>query len=245
MAQQGRNAQTDGRGVFTGVRYHHVFMAGGLLVEFVTKHSGGRMSEILAEKTGMDWYAVQVSVGFEKAAREALEERIERAMLSNEFGEILFPTEKVLDIKKGTKQLLERKLYPGYLFIQMRMSADSEGPPELRKEQEDLSAKCWHLVRRTRRINGFISGTSDKPLPLSAEEIKKIRRQIEEGEGREPTLQIYFATGDHVRIKDGPFVDFSGVVDSVNTERRRLTVLVMVLGRSTPVELDFDQVDKG
>ena len=108
-----------------------------------------------------------------------------------------------------------------------------------------MSAKCWHLVRRTRRINGFISGTSDKPLPLSAEEIKKIRRQIEEGEGREPTLQIYFATGDHVRIKDGPFVDFSGVVDSVNTERRRLTVLVMVLGRSTPVELDFDQVDKG
>ena len=203
------------------------------------------MSEILAEKTGMDWYAVQVSVGFEKAAREALEERIEQAMLNNEFGEILFPTEKVLDIKKGTKQLLERKLYPGYLFIQMRMSVDNDDPLELRKEQEDLSAKCWHLVRRTRRINGFISGTSDKPLPLSAEEIKKIRRQIEEGEGREPTLQVYFVTGDHVRIKDGPFVDFSGVVDSVNTERRRLTVLVMVLGRSTPVELDFDQVDKG
>ena len=199
------------------------------------------MSEIFSEKKGMNWYAVHVSVGFEKAAREALEENIDRREMREEFGEILYPTEKVLEIKKGSKQVTERKLYPGYLFIQMRMSADEKAV----LAEKELASKCWHLVRRTRRINGFISGTSDKPLPLTNEEIVKIRRQIEEGEDRGPKLQVYFATGDNVRIKEGPFMDFSGTVDSVNAERRRLSVLVMVLGRSTPVELDFDQVEKG
>ncbi len=184
------------------------------------------------ESGGMPWFVVKAAVGFEKGAREYLKTKIEESGFRENFGpEILMPVENVLTV--GTKKTTEKKLYPGYLFIQIR--TDGEGR---------MDDRCWHLVRRARKISGFISGASDAPIPLSDKEIGKIRRQMAELGGREPSLKARFAMGDTVRVKEGPFVDFTGTVENVNVERSRLKVLVMVLGRATPVELDFNQVDK-
>ena len=180
---------------------------------------------------GKLWYVAKAAVGFEKAARQFLRERIKQEHMEEHFGEIMMPVERIINV--GTKKATEKKLFPGYLFVQIR--TDSEGR---------MDDRCWHLVRRTRKISGFISGTSDAPIPLSEKEVKNIQRQMDELGNKEPSLRARFATGDTVRVKEGPFVDFTGTVESVNTERNRLTVMVMVLGRSTPVELDFSQVDK-
>ncbi|MGI9337262.1 MAG: transcription termination/antitermination protein NusG [Gammaproteobacteria bacterium] len=180
---------------------------------------------------GMSWYVAKAAVGFEKAARTFLEERIRQENMDEHFGEIMMPVEQVLSI--GTKKTTEKKLFPGYLFIQIRTDSDGR-----------MDDRCWHLVRRTRKISGFISGASDAPIPLSEREVKQIRRKMDELSNKEPSLQARFATGDTVRVKEGAFVDFTGTVESVNIDRSRLKVLVMVLGRATPVELDFNQVDK-
>lgn len=170
------------------------------------------------------WYALHVTSGFEHKARDQLLERIERNNMSGLFGEILLPIEKRLEIRRGQKKELEEKIFPGYLFVEMKMQPDA-----------------WHLVRRTRWINGFIGGSPDDPRALSEEEIGGIRARID-GSGR--PMHAKFMVGEHVRIKEGPFADFNGSVDSVNSERERLVVSVMVFGRATPVELDFDQVEK-
>ena len=180
-----------------------------------------------------NWYAVQVLVGFEKAVRENLLSRISEHGMQDRFGEILLPVERTLEIQNGKKKITERKLYPGYLFLEIAA-----------EENNNIRPECWHLVRRTRRVGNFISGALDAPAPLPKDVVEKIRRQMRDSYEKAPVMRAQFVTGDQVRIKEGPFSDFSGVVDAVNDERRRLTVLVMVFGRSTPVELDYGQADK-
>ena len=181
---------------------------------------------MMIEAPTRNWYALYVTTGFEKHARDALQERIARQNVGHKFGEILLPMEKRVEIKKGVKKETEERMFPGYLFIEMTMD------PE-----------CWHLVKGTRRVNGFIGGSPDNPQPLSEEEITSIRARIEMG-AEAQAMKARFAVGEQIRIKEGPFSDFTGVVETVHEERERLTVSVMVFGRSTPVELDFDHVDK-
>lgn len=197
------------------------------------------------EHSSKNWYAVQVLVGFEKAIKENLLDRIHDHGMEEHFGEILLPIERVMEIQNGKKKMNEKKLYPGYLFLQIAVEWDEE------MGQDRIRPECWHLVRRTRRVGDFISGSltvrkdEEKiPAPLARDVVEKIRRQMRDSFEKTPVMRAQFVTGDQVRIKEGPFSDFSGTVDAVNAERRRLTVMVMVFGRSTPVELDFTQVDK-
>lgn len=179
-------------------------------------------------REGMHWFAVHVAVGFESQVSEDLEKRFKREGLERKFGEILVPTEKIESLakpRKGREPVTERKLYPGYLFIQMRMDPET-----------------WHLVKNTRRVTGFIGGAREEPAALPEADIEDIRERIEAG--KKPTARGLFSVGGMVRVKEGPFSDFTGTVESVLDDRRRLTVSVMVFGRSTPVELAFDQVEK-
>lgn len=178
-----------------------------------------------------NWYALQVTTGYENKAYEFLKERIESSSLQNKFGQVLIPTEKRLEFRRGVKKEIEEKMFPGYLFVEI-----------MTEPNKPMDADCWHLVRKTRWINGFIGGAPDAPRPLSEPEVEAILKQI--GDKDSPTLRSRFVVGGQVHIKDGPFDDFSGTVQSVNNERERLTVAVMVFGRSTPVELDFSQVEK-
>lgn len=172
-----------------------------------------------------NWYALQVVAGFEKNARDNLTERIQRYSMGENFGEILLPLEKRLELRRGEKKELEEKMFPGYLFIEMAMK------PE-----------CWHLVCNTRWVRGFIGGEPEHPRPLTDSEIGGIRDRI--SSGTNVALRSKFTVGEQVRIKEGPFADFTGMVETISGERERLTVSVMVFGRSTPVELDFSQVEK-
>lgn len=172
------------------------------------------------------WYALQVTTGYEKHAYNSLMERVENNQMQDKFGQILIPTEKRFEFKRGVKKEIEEKIFPGYLFVEMEMDSI-----------------CWHLVMKTRWINSFIGGTAESPRHLSVEEITSIQSRIGDNASA-PTIRSRFVIGEQVHIKDGPFDDFNGTVESVNNERERLTVAVMVFGRSTPVELDFSQVEK-
>ena len=183
--------------------------------------------EMSEGEEGMEWFAVHVAVGFEGQVRDELEERFKKKF-PDRFGQILLPTEKIESLskpRKGRQPKLERNLYPGYLFIQMRMDPET-----------------WHLVKSTRRVTGFIGGARDEPAALQKRDMEIIHERI--AAGQKPKAVALFATGDMVRVKEGPFSDFTGAVDSVSPDRRRLTVSVMVFGRSTPVELAFEQVEK-
>lgn len=194
----------------------------------VAEGAAPESAESSAAREGMGWFAVHVAVGFESQVSEDLKERFAREGLMRKFGEILVPTEKIESLakpRKGREPVTERKLYPGYLFIQMRMDPET-----------------WHLVKNTRRVTGFIGGAREEPAALPENDIREIRERIEAG--LKPTARGLFETGDMVRVKEGPFSDFTGTVESVMADRRRLTVSVMVFGRSTPVELAFGQVEK-
>lgn len=174
------------------------------------------------------WYIVQAFSGFERRVKETLEQRIVDAGLQDSFGAILVPTEEVVEMKKGgKKQRSERKFFPGYVLIEMVMNDET-----------------WYLVRKTPRVSGFIGGTNDKPIPLNDKEVVKIQAQMEQGADK-PRPKIIFEPGEVVRVIDGPFKDFNGVVEEVNYEKSRLRVAVLIFGRSTPVELEFSQVEKG
>jgi len=161
------------------------------------------------------WYALHVKTGSERQAREQLQERIDRYNMCTSFGEILLPMEKTMEIKKGKKQQVEEKMFPGYLFVEMAMQ------PE-----------CWHLVKSTPKINGFIGGGSSDspPRSLSEQEMAVIRNRIEIGANK-PVVRSKFSVGEQVRIKEGPFSDFNGTVETVNNDRERLAVSVIVFGR--------------
>jgi len=174
----------------------------------------------------LKWYVVHAYSNFEHRVSEALKERIKRDGQETKFGEILVPTEEVVEMRDGQKRRSERKFYPGYVLVQMEMDETT-----------------WHLVRDVPKVLGFIGGTSDKPAAISEKEANRILQRVEEGVHK-PRPKVLFEPGQVVRVTHGPFNDFNGVVESVNYEKNRLQVAVQILGRSTPVELDFSQVEK-
>ncbi|URQ72412.1 transcription termination/antitermination protein NusG [SAR86 cluster bacterium] len=174
----------------------------------------------------MNWYVVQAYSGYETKVRDALIERINLAGLKEKFGEILVPTEQVVELKSGEKKKTERKFFPGYIIIEMDMDDDT-----------------WQLVKHTPRVSTFVGGTKEKPMPISKQEVDKIINRIEVGE-EAPRPKTLFEPGEVVRVCDGPFNDFSGVVEEVDYENSQVKVSVEILGRSTPVQLDFIQIEK-
>ena len=172
------------------------------------------------------WYVVHVYSGMEKSVHKALLERIERAGLQTSFGRILVPSEEVIEVKGGQKSITERRIFPGYVLVEM-----------------DLTDETWHLVKNTNRVTGFLGGSGNRPTPISEKEVEKILSQIEEG-GEKPRPKILFEVGETLRVKEGPFADFNGNVEEVNYEKSKVRVSVTIFGRATPVELDFSQVEK-
>jgi len=172
------------------------------------------------------WYVVHAYSNFEKKVKSGLEERIKLNGLEDKFGKILVPTEEVVEMKDGKKRSSERKFFPGYVLVQM-----------------DLDEETWHLVKSVPKVLGFIGGRSDQPAPITEEEANFILSRVEEGVDK-PRPKVLFEPGEVVRVVDGPFNDFNGVVENVNYEKSKLRVAVQILGRSTPVELEFTQVEK-
>jgi transcriptional antiterminator NusG len=172
------------------------------------------------------WYVVQAFSGFEAQVKRSLEERIARYEMQDHFGQILVPTEEVVEMKDGQKRKSERKFFPGYVLVQM-----------------DLNDEAWHLVKSVPRVLGFIGGSADKPAPISEKEADTILQRMQEG-AEKPRPKVLFEVGEMVRVVDGPFNDFNGVVEEVNYDKSRLLVAVQIFGRSTPVELEFHQVEK-
>ena len=173
------------------------------------------------------WYVVHAYSGFEKNVARSLAARIELSDLQEHFGKVLVPTEEVVEMRAGQKRRSERKFFPGYVLVEM-----------------DLNDDTWHLVKETPRVMGFIGGKADQPAPISDAEASAILDRVESGTDR-AMPKIVFEPGELVRVIDGPFNDFNGVVEEVNYDKSRLVVAVTIFGRSTPVELDFSQVEKG
>ena len=172
------------------------------------------------------WYIVHAYSNYEYKVKTSLEERVKLMGLEDKFGKILVPTEEVVEMKEGAKRSTERKFFPGYVLVQMEMDDET-----------------WHLVKQIPKVLGFIGGSSDRPAPITEKEANRILQRVLEGSDK-PQPKVLFEPGELVRVIDGPFNDFSGVVEQVNYEKNRLQVAVQILGRSTPVELDFGQVDK-
>lgn len=172
------------------------------------------------------WYIVHAYSGMEKAVERNIAERIARASMQDKFGRVLVPTEEVVEIKNGQRKTTERRLFPGYVFVEMIMDDDT-----------------WHLVKHTNKVTGFVGGAKNRPAPISEEEVQKIVSQMQEGTEK-PRHKVEFMVGEMVRVKEGPFTDFNGSVEDVNYEKSRVRVSVMIFGRSTPVELEFSQIEK-
>ena len=175
----------------------------------------------------LQWYVVHAYSNFEHKVKSSLIERVRRFGLESKFGEILVPTEEVVEMREGQRRKSERKFFPGYVLVQMEMNEDT-----------------WHLVKNTPKVMGFIGGTPDKPAPISDKEAEKILNRVTESVEK-PRPKTLFEPGEAVRVKEGPFADFQGVVEEVNYDKNRLRVAVLIFGRSTPVELEFSQVEKG
>ncbi|MBK9361250.1 MAG: transcription termination/antitermination protein NusG [Rubrivivax sp.] len=172
------------------------------------------------------WYIVHAYSGMEKAVERNLRERIDRAGMQDKFGRILVPTEEVVELKNGKKSVTERRIYPGYVLVEMLMADDT-----------------WHLVKHTSKVTGFIGGARNRPAPISEAEVAKIVSQMQEG-AEKPRPKVEWTVGELVRVKEGPFTDFNGAVEEVNYEKSKVRVSVTIFGRATPVELDFSQVEK-
>lgn len=172
------------------------------------------------------WYVVQAYSGYENHVKRTLEERIKRFGMEADFGEILVPTEEVVEMREGQKRRSERKFFPGYVLVNMEMNDET-----------------WHLVKDAPRVLGFIGGSGDRPAPISEREAQSIMQRMQEGVDK-PRPKVLFEPGEVVRVIEGPFNDFNGVVEEVDFEKNRLKVSVLIFGRSTPVELEFSQVEK-
>lgn len=181
------------------------------------------------------WYVVHAYSGFERPVERSLRERIARAGMEDRFGEILVPVEEVIEMRAGQKRRSERKFFPGYVLVQIETSGEGGG---LRIDDES-----WHLVKETPKVMGFIGGTADRPLPIKDSEADAILRRVQDGVEK-PRPKVLFEPGELVRVTEGPFNDFNGTVEEVNYEKNRLRVAVLIFGRSTPVELEFSQVEK-
>jgi len=173
------------------------------------------------------WYVVHAYSGYEKRVMQTLKESVRVHGMEDLFGDILVPVEEVVEIKSGQKRKSERKFFPGYVLVQMEMNDET-----------------WHLIKSTPRVLGFIGGTAEKPAPITEKEAETILQRVEEGVDK-PRPKTLFEPGEAVRVIDGPFSDFNGVVEEVNYDKNRLQVAVTIFGRSTPVELEFTQVEKG
>ena len=174
----------------------------------------------------LQWFVVHAYSNYEHKVKSSLIDRVRRAGLENKFGEILVPTEEVVEMREGQRRKSERKFFPGYVLVQMEMDDET-----------------WHLVKEVPKVLGFIGGSSDKPAPITEREAQAILNRVQEGVDK-PRPKILFEPGEVVRVTVGPFNDFSGVVEQVNYEKSKVRVAVQILGRSTPVELDFSQVEK-
>jgi len=183
------------------------------------------VSAFLGNDVELKWYIVHTYSGFENKVKASLEERIKTLSQESLFGKILVPTEKVVELKKGLKKTSSRKFYPGYIMVQMV-----------------LNEETWHTVRSTAKVTGFVGGGT-MPSPVPDDEAERIIRQMEEGISK-PKPKYQFEQGDQVRVIDGPFNNFQGIVDEVKPDKEKLRVLITIFGRSTPVELDFIQVSK-
>lgn len=172
------------------------------------------------------WYVVHAYSGMEKSVARSLQERVDRAAMQTMFGQILVPTEEVVEMKNGQKTITERRFFPGYVLVEMEMTDET-----------------WHLVKSTGKVTGFLGGKGSRPAPISEKEVAKIMSQMQEGVEK-PRPKTLFEVGEMVRVKDGPFADFNGNVEEVNYEKSRLRVSVTIFGRATPVELEFGQVEK-
>ena len=182
----------------------------------------------LAPATNPDlrWYVVHAYSGMEKAVERNIIERINRAGMQDKFGRILVPMEEVVEVKNGQKKTTERKFFPGYVLVEMVMGDDT-----------------WHLVKHTNKVTGFVGGAKNRPSPISEAEVAKIVNQMQEGTEK-PRHKVEFEVGEYVRVKDGPFTDFNGSVEDVNYDKSKVRVSVTIFGRSTPVELEFSQIEK-
>jgi len=174
------------------------------------------------------WYVIHTYSGFEKYVKLSLEERKERACdeIKACFGQILVPTEEVVEMRDGQRRKSDQKLFPGYVLVQMEMNDET-----------------WHLVKKVPKVLGFVGGTQEKPAPITEAEAQKVLDRIKEG-AEKPRPKVLFEVGEVVRVIDGPFADFNGAVEEVNYEKNRLRVAVLIFGRSTPVDLEFSQVEK-
>ena len=171
------------------------------------------------------WYIVHVYSGFENKVKGALEERIATSPHQDKFGEVVVPTEEIVELVKGKRKTSSRKFYPGYILVRMELNDDT-----------------WHIVNDTAKVTGFLGGRN-KPSPLSDEEADQILNRMKAGKLK-PQPKYFFESGDEIRVIDGPFTNFNGTVEEVNPEKGKIKVLVSIFGRSTPVELDFVQVQK-
>ena len=172
------------------------------------------------------WYVVHAYSGMEKSVARALKDRVVRAGMEDKFGQILVPTEEVVEMRNGQRTITERRFFPGYVLVEMDMTDDT-----------------WHLVKSTAKVTGFVGGQGNRPAPISEKEVEKIMAQMQEGVEK-PRPKVLFEVGEMVRVKDGPFTDFNGNVEEVNYEKSRVRVSVTIFGRATPVELEFGQVEK-
>jgi transcriptional antiterminator NusG len=172
------------------------------------------------------WYVVHAYSGMEKAVERNLRERIDRSGMQAKFGRILVPTEEVVEMKNGKRSVTERRFFPGYVLVEMLMDDES-----------------WHLVKHTSKVTGFVGGAKNRPSPISEAEVMKIVHQMQEGVEK-PKPKVEWEVGELVRVKEGPFTDFNGAIEEVNYDKSKVRVSVTIFGRSTPVELDFQQIEK-
>lgn len=172
------------------------------------------------------WYVVHTYSGFEKSVQRTLDERIKREHLEDKFGQILVPVEEVVEMKAGQKAISERKFFPGYVLVEM-----------------DMNEQTWHLVKDVPKVTGFIGGSAAKPTPITEKEVQALMQQIQDGVEK-PKPKVLYEVGEAVRVTEGPFTDFHGNVEEINYDKSKLRVSVLIFGRSTPVELDFGQVEK-
>ena len=173
------------------------------------------------------WYVIHAYSGFEAQVKRSLEDRIKRADMEELFESVLVPTEEVVEMKGGQQRKSERKFFPGYVLVKMEMTDET-----------------WHLVKSAPKVMGFVGGTGDKPAPIPDKQVDAILQRVEEGVEK-PRPKVLYEPGEVVRVTDGPFADFNGVVEEVDYEKSRLKVSVLIFGRSTPVDLEFGQIEKG
>ena len=175
----------------------------------------------------MSWYVVHTYSQFEKSVARTMADRVQREGMQDKFGQILVPVEEVVELKSGQKSISERKFFPGYVLVEMEMTDES-----------------WHLVKNIPKVTGFLGGSAMRPTPISEKEVQTIMDQMQAGVEK-PRPKVLFEVGEVVRVKEGPFTDFTGMVEEVNYDKNKIRVAVTIFGRATPVELDFGQVEKG